>query len=1274
MRRDLKRPPRARWRLALALLPALALAGAWPDAPRAVPRPVRALDLFVVAEPSLVPGSRAAIRVSARAVTSLTESRALAGAEITIALAGKGKSAELFKGKSDAAGTSEASFQVPSWPDGSYQMTVKLVASSGEQKLERSVELKRGGRVLLVTDKPIYQPRQLIHMRALCLSAHDLKPIAHETMRFEVQDAKGNKVFRKELKTSAFGIAATSFQLADEINLGNYQIEAQPVRQELAERAAKTVVVKKYVLPKFKVALESDRPYYLPKEKVKGKLRSDYFFGKPVSFGKVLLEASTFDGVSFKKFGTQKGQTDKDGAFSFELTLPDYFVGQPLMKGDALVKLEAKVTDTANHSETGTRSLPVAAAAIRVAALSESGRLVPGVENQIYLAASYPDGSPARASLEVTAGEKKLGTLQTDEVGLATLKLTPKEKELSPAQWRQVTERGQTKWVQARALVLSVTAKDARGATASTQKTLTAEPQPDQLLLRVDKAIYKAGEVLEATVLAQGGGTETVYLDLVKNRQTLLTRMLVLKNGRGSYRLPFGLDTFGSLELHAYRIQKDGEIARDARVVYVQPPRELGIEVAPDKQVYRPGGHATIRFRVTDSQGKPQQAALGLVIVDEAVYALQEIQPGLEKVFFTLEKELAKPRYEIEFAPQDNLEAMVKVRELEARRQRVAKVLLAGAQPAAAPKLWQNPVAERMQRAQQSQYSIQSAISQAVYQGKPGFFSRGADGKWRYAPNLIAKLVAAKLLAAEHARDPLGQPYTAAGLEAVWPQLSAQRVVGQQELNRLWNLRYQVQNELSRRTQNYTKLRGKSLEAHLAASFQAALKQSPSYAKDPLGKPYRFADVARLPGYRIADFVADVHSGRVSSIWYGLYRLAQQAQGPARLDKKRNAWVLPANAVALAAKQNLVHGPYAKDLWGRTFVLRPRAKASTHYVYDQRLRFYDLVSLGADGQLGSADDLVYPRPASQQNPYQMLAKALGVEGATYYGGWGRHRFARDRERAFGPMKAARRAAAEEAPAAMDDLAGNAMGGAAVATAAPKAEVRAQQGQAGAPQTRQVRVREYFPETLLFQPSLITDEKGEAKLDLQLADSITTWRMTASASSLAGTLGATSSSLRVFQDFFVDLDLPVSLTQNDEVSVPVVVYNYLKKPQRVRLELKAASWFELKGGRVQEIALQPSEVRATYYRLRVKELGRRRLEVRADGSSMSDAIRRELEILPDGQEQNLVANGRLEGTITKSVPVPEDAVKGASKILVRLYPGVFSQVMEGMESMLRLPGG
>ncbi len=145
-----------------------------------------------------------------------------------------------------------------------------------------------------------------------------------------------------------------------------------------------------------------------------------------------------------------------------------------------------------------------------------------------------------------------------------------------------------------------------------------------------------------------------------------------------------------------------------------------------------------------------------------------------------------------------------------------------------------------------------------------------------------------------------------------------------------------------------------------------------------------------------------------------------------------------------------------------------------------------------------------------------------------------------------------------------------------------------------------RLRDFFPETLLWQPSLITDERGRATLKVPFADSITTWRLTASGSSLVGRLGGVSAPLRVFQDFFVDLDLPVALTQNDEVAFPVAVYNYLKEPQTVTLTLEELPWFELVDGLglQRKLNLEPNQVTSIKYRIRARKVGRFPLTVQA----------------------------------------------------------------------------
>ena len=53
--------------------------------------------------------------------------------------------------------------------------------------------------------------------------------------------------------------------------------------------------------------------------------------------------------------------------------------------------------------------------------------------------------------------------------------------------------------------------------------------------------------------------------------------------------------------------------------------------------------------------------------------------------------------------------------------------------------------------------------------------------------------------------------------------------------------------------------------------------------------------------------------------------------------------------------------------------------------------------------------------------------------------------------------------------------------------------------------------------------------------IPMADSITTWRMAMLASTHQRRAGhRVPQALKVFQDFFVDLDLPVTLTQGDQL--------------------------------------------------------------------------------------------------------------------------------------------
>ncbi|HEQ60090.1 MAG TPA: hypothetical protein ENN74_00615, partial [Firmicutes bacterium] len=238
------------------------------------------------------------------------------------------------------------------------------------------------------------------------------------------------------------------------------------------------------------------------------------------------------------------------------------------------------------------------------------------------------------------------------------------------------------------------------------------------------------------------------------------------------------------------------------------------------------------------------------------------------------------------------------------------------------------------------------------------------------------------------------------------------------------------------------------------------------------------------------------------------------------------------------------------------------------------------------------------------------------------------------------------------------------------------EVALRTGDVGKPeQVEQPRVRSWFPETLLSEPAVITDENGVGRRRVAIADSITTWRLTGQANTLDGEVGSTTSALRVFQEFFVDIDLPVALTQGDEVTLPVVVYNYLKEDQEVRLALQKEDWFELlEGSYERTLEVQADSVDSSPYRILVKDIGPCSLTVYGYGASKSDAVMRTVQVKPNGKEVLESTSDRLDRFVDQTLVIPAEALDGASKILLKIYPGLFSQVLEGMDSILRMPSG
>ncbi|NMC69285.1 MAG: hypothetical protein GYA57_04345 [Myxococcales bacterium] len=1175
------------------------------------------LQTSLLGQLELAAGARSGLRVVVERETTLVDAEPLKGADVWVAL-GKGRDARtLYHGRTDASGSVDVEFRVPESATGDSLLTVHVADPTGGAKAThaRAVKVARAARVLLTTDKPMYQPGQTIHLRALALDPRRTGARAGVPVSFVIEDAKGNKLFRKTANTSAQGVVSLDFPIASQVNTGTWKISlANAGGAVLAE---KSVTVEHYVLPKFQVGVTFDRPYYAPGEVVSGTVNARYFFGKPVAGGRVKVEAAVFD-VERHVFATLQGTTDADGVYGFELRLPEVLAGSELEAGNARVLLDTTVTDTAEHEQTDHGSVVVAKDPVALLLMPESGRLAPRLENVLWVAAARPDGSPVRGTVTVKLGDTT-AVGATDEVGIAALRFR------IPA---GAVPAGADK------VAFDVKLETTDGQTVERSIEVAAEPgEEDQVLLRLEQAVVRSGSSTKLQVRSTRR-TGAVFLDVVQNRQTLLTRTLELRDGAADLDLAVPLETAGTLELHAYLLRRDGEFIRDSRVLLVEPANELRIDVSQDQPQYAPGEHAVLRFAVTDVAGRPKPAALGVILVDEAVYALQEMQPGLEKVYFLLEKEILTPRYELHFAPGGvSAEQAIQARDVPELTQKAALVLLAAAEPEPNWDLADNMAAERQVFRTQKLAAVYDALEKLG--GLRGFDKlTDAEHPERIDDGALDAAVETGALAEDNRRGPSGRPIDRADLEALEGGLDAAA--------------------LAPRVAWWGVLHTWRLIGLWAAANDAWCPGEEGWEGEGL---FCIPD----------DILTQLRWDRVPGI-----------DGHPRF---------------------VDSGDVLRDPWGHRYVVRRARQEQRWNCPDYSLGKIEVLSRGPDGELDTPDDIRWnslgenaSAPAGEYGAYLQRAAAPQYEQAltATEQEWEakidellEQRMDRRWDRAWRGGALRRRAGGAMVfdMAAVEGAGGGGWGGpvpAAMPAGMPvREETAALTGSTSspaAPGEPPARIREYFPETLLWAPEVITDADGKAEVQLDMADSITSWRMSVLASSADGALGSRDHGITVFQPFFVDIDLPVALTQNDQISLPIALYNYLDQAQEVELELVEGSWFAVAGSRKLTVRLQPHEVTARFFRITAKAPGKHQLTVYARGERKSDAIRRDIRVEPDGVPVETTFSDSLVGEISHDVALPPGAIPGSEYLEVKVYPGAFAQAVENLDSMLRMPGG
>ena len=200
-------------------------------------------------------------------------------------------------------------------------------------------------------------------------------------------------------------------------------------------------------------------------------------------------------------------------------------------------------------------------------------------------------------------------------------------------------------------------------------------------------------------------------------------------------------------------------------------------------------------------------------------------------------------------------------------------------------------------------------------------------------------------------------------------------------------------------------------------------------------------------------------------------------------------------------------------------------------------------------------------------------------------------------------------------------------------------------------------RSWFPETFLFEPLVVTDDRGAAVVPVRVPDRLTTWRVLALAHSRTGAQGGAVASFLGTLPTYVDPVVPPFLIQGDEVRVPIQVVNTTSAEVAGALEVSATgATLRPAGGPAGPLRVPARGSALDHVALIADRPGRVALRVALAGS---DAVERSFEVRPAGRPVTQTRSGTLAAPRSWETAGTPGADPATDRVHLLVFPGALA---------------
>ena len=516
---------------------------------------------------------------------------------------------------------------------------------------------EKGALAYVYTDRPVYRPGNTVHFKAILRdrAGNNLVVPTGGPIHVKAVDEADKTLLEKDLPLSAMGTIQGDIALPASASLGFARINL--TRGESDDVAGSTSFrVEEYRKPEYQVQVSVAKPLLLEGNSNSATIQAKYFFGEPVSNGKVKYRVytsrhywwgdptdaddensgddagsdDTFNSAPDVDAGNQNsehtGQLDSDGKLT--VSIPTRYADDQRYDLDYVV--EAGVTDEAGREITARYRFIATHGSFRIHAQTQSYTTTAGGTANVQVSAVDYSEHPVQTRIHVLLVQPPMSggnksdegkTLAQTDVstaanGVATAALNVPAAALGSLRVVATAETPEHRTVEDQDVVW------VSGAEADDEDNTDTK----KVRILTDKKAYAPGDTAHVTLVSPVADFHALFTATAN--VTVLRKVLDAHGKTVTLDLPIGKDAQPNLTLDAVLIKKE-TLYQGRRNVHVPPTQQhLQIAVTPVAEVFQPGQPAAYDVTATDSTGHPVPAELSFGVVDEAIYSLYPDSSG----------------------------------------------------------------------------------------------------------------------------------------------------------------------------------------------------------------------------------------------------------------------------------------------------------------------------------------------------------------------------------------------------------------------------------------------------------------------------------------------------------------------------------------------------------------------------------------------------------------------------------------------------------------------